>query len=53
LVRWLEQLGTRIVRTTDGYGEPRLGAGAWLSWAERAEIARAAETAHDQPGYDK
>ncbi len=39
LVRWLEQPGTRIVRTTDGYGGPRLGAGPWLSWVERAESA--------------
>ncbi|MFJ9366347.1 DEDD exonuclease domain-containing protein [Nocardia sp. NPDC101769] len=39
LVRWLERPGTRIVRTTDGYGEPRLGAGAWLDWVTRAEAA--------------
>ncbi|MGW5107989.1 DEDD exonuclease domain-containing protein [Nocardia sp. NPDC004123] len=39
LVRWLEQPGTRIVRTTDGYGEPRRGAGAWLDWVARAEAA--------------
>lgn len=39
LVRWLEEPGTRIVRTSDGYSEPRLGAGAWLSWLERAEAA--------------
>ncbi|MFD7847283.1 DEDD exonuclease domain-containing protein [Nocardia sp. NPDC059764] len=39
LVRWLEQPGTRIVRTTDGYGEPRLGAGPWLDWVDRAEAA--------------
>ncbi|UGT45969.1 DEDD exonuclease domain-containing protein [Nocardia yamanashiensis] len=39
LVRWLEQPGTRIVRTTDGYQEPRLGAGAWLDWLARAEAA--------------
>lgn len=43
LVRWLEQPGTRIVRTSDGYGEPRLGAGAWLSWLERAEAAARAD----------
>ncbi|WP_307817734.1 DEDD exonuclease domain-containing protein [Nocardia acididurans] len=43
LVRWLEQPGTRIVRTTDGYAEPRLGAGAWLTWVDRAEAAAAAE----------
>lgn len=39
IVRWLEQPGTRIVQTTDGYCEPRLGAGPWLSWVERAESA--------------
>ncbi|NNH72187.1 DEDD exonuclease domain-containing protein [Nocardia uniformis] len=39
LVRWLEQPGTRIVRTSDGYHEPRHGAGAWLPWLERAEAA--------------
>ncbi|MEU0546103.1 DEDD exonuclease domain-containing protein [Nocardia sp. NPDC005978] len=39
LVRWLEQPGTRIVRTTDGYHEPRHGAGPWLTWAARAEAA--------------
>ncbi|KZM74158.1 DEDD exonuclease domain-containing protein [Nocardia terpenica] len=41
IARWLEQPGTRIVRTTDGYREPRLGAGSWLSWATRAEAAHA------------
>ncbi|WP_459961037.1 DEDD exonuclease domain-containing protein [Nocardia sp. IFM 10818] len=44
LVRWLEQPGTRIVRTTDGYHEPRLGAGSWLAWLERAEAAAAAQS---------
>ncbi|MFC9999853.1 DEDD exonuclease domain-containing protein [Nocardia sp. NPDC127526] len=44
LVRWLEQPGTRIVRTTDGYHEPRSGAGSWLAWLERAEAAAAAES---------
>ncbi len=39
IARWLHQPGTRIVRTTDGYHEPRLGAGPWLSWIERAEDA--------------
>ncbi|WP_084478896.1 DEDD exonuclease domain-containing protein [Nocardia jejuensis] len=41
LTRWLEQPGTRIVRTTDGYAEPRLSAGSWLAWAARAEAAAA------------
>ncbi|MFI6869543.1 DEDD exonuclease domain-containing protein [Nocardia sp. NPDC050406] len=39
LVRWLEQPGTRIVRTSHGYHEPRLGAGAWSAWLARAETA--------------
>ncbi|MFI5781589.1 DEDD exonuclease domain-containing protein [Nocardia sp. NPDC051570] len=39
IIRWLTQPGTRIVRTTDGYHEPRFGAGPWLSWAQRAESA--------------
>ncbi|WP_405498130.1 DEDD exonuclease domain-containing protein [Nocardia sp. NBC_00511] len=41
LARWLDQPGTRIVRTTDGYAEPRLGAGPWLPWVERATAAAA------------
>lgn len=45
LVRWLEQPGTRIVSTTDGYCEPRSSAGAWLSWLERAETAVRTEAA--------
>lgn len=55
LVRWLEQPGTRIVRTTDGYHEPRLGAGAWLAWAELAEAAAHATTeepSRDRPAQD-
>ncbi|MBO0852935.1 MAG: hypothetical protein J2P18_04135, partial [Nocardia sp.] len=40
---WLERPGTRIVRTTAGYREPRLGAGPWLSWAERADAANRSE----------
>ncbi|WP_372465915.1 DEDD exonuclease domain-containing protein [Nocardia spumae] len=44
IARWLNQPGTRIVRTTDGYREPRLGAGPWLSWVERAEAATRAES---------
>nr|WP_233608682.1 DEDD exonuclease domain-containing protein [Nocardia stercoris] len=52
VLRWLEQPGTRIVTTSDGYCEPLAGAGAWLAWAERAELARAAADpthAADQP----
>ncbi|MBF6330199.1 DEDD exonuclease domain-containing protein [Nocardia transvalensis] len=50
IVRWLDQPGTRIVRTTAGYCEPRLGAGPWLSWLERAEsAARAASLTHADP----
>ncbi len=48
IARWLEQPGTRIVRTTDGYHEPRLGAGPWLRWLDRAEAATRTESAtHD------
>nr|WP_324189533.1 DEDD exonuclease domain-containing protein [Nocardia otitidiscaviarum] len=43
LARWLEQPGTRIVRTSDGYGEPRLGAGAWTTWLARADAAARGE----------
>ena len=43
IARWLEQPGTRIVRTTESYREPRLGAGPWMSWVERAEDATRAE----------
>lgn len=45
LVNWLEQPGTRIVQTTGGYAEPRLGAGPWLTWANRAEAAVRSEAA--------
>jgi DNA polymerase III subunit epsilon len=41
IVRWLEQPGVRIVRTTEGYAEPRLGAGAWTGWAALATAAAA------------
>ncbi|MGV9679406.1 DEDD exonuclease domain-containing protein [Nocardia sp. NPDC003482] len=44
VIRWLDQPGTRIVRTTDGYHEPRLGAGPWLAWVRRAEAAARADT---------
>ncbi|WP_436838597.1 DEDD exonuclease domain-containing protein [Nocardia nova] len=44
IARWLDQPGTRVVRTTDGYREPRLGAGPWVSWVERAENAAQAES---------
>ncbi|QLY33585.1 DEDD exonuclease domain-containing protein [Nocardia huaxiensis] len=49
LARWLEQPGTRIVRTTHGYAEPRLGAGPWLAWLTHAEAAAAAEKSQDPP----
>lgn len=45
IARWLEQPGTRIVRTTEGYREPCRGAGPWLSWVERAEAATRSESA--------
>ncbi|MET8779947.1 DEDD exonuclease domain-containing protein [Nocardia sp. NPDC004654] len=39
VTRWLARPGVRIVRTTDGYHEPRYGAGRWLGWAEVADTA--------------
>ncbi|MQY21328.1 DEDD exonuclease domain-containing protein [Nocardia macrotermitis] len=45
LINWLEQPGTRIVHTTHGYAEPRLGAGPWSAWTERAEAAAQTEAA--------
>nr|WP_306359359.1 DEDD exonuclease domain-containing protein [Nocardia sp. CC227C] len=50
LARWLEQPGTRIVRTSDGYGEPRLGAGAWTTWLDRADAAIRGEQPIDGHG---
>ncbi|MCX4098730.1 DEDD exonuclease domain-containing protein [Nocardia sp. alder85J] len=41
IVRWLAQPGVRIVRTTEGYAEPRLGAGRWGEWAALAAAAHA------------
>ena len=40
---WLETPGVRIVRTTDAYCEPARGAGRWLTWAQLARDALAAE----------
>ena len=40
---WLETPGVRIVRTTDAYCEPAHGAGRWLTWAQLARDALAAE----------
>nr|WP_235916276.1 DEDD exonuclease domain-containing protein [Spelaeibacter cavernicola] len=45
IARWLEQPGTRIVRTTDNYAEPAHGAGRWLDWVELARDAVRAESA--------
>ncbi|WP_067675190.1 DEDD exonuclease domain-containing protein [Nocardia miyunensis] len=45
IATWLERPGTRIVRTTHAYTEPRLGAGPWLIWMDRAEAAARTESA--------
>ncbi|SNY86719.1 DNA polymerase-3 subunit epsilon [Nocardia amikacinitolerans] len=39
VARWLARPGVRIVRSTQGYCEPRYGAGRWLGWAEVADAA--------------
>ncbi|MCP2299700.1 DNA polymerase-3 subunit epsilon [Nocardia amikacinitolerans] len=39
VARWLARPGVRIVRSTQGYCEPRHGAGRWLGWAEVADAA--------------
>ncbi|MFI2478331.1 DEDD exonuclease domain-containing protein [Nocardia xishanensis] len=39
IARWLARPGVRIVRSTEGYREPRRGAGRWLGWAEAADAA--------------
>lgn len=39
LVRWLEQPGTRLVRTSSPWAEPARGAGSWLAWRDRAQAA--------------
>ncbi|MET8878539.1 DEDD exonuclease domain-containing protein [Nocardia sp. NPDC004604] len=41
VTRWLGRPGVRIVRTSDGYGEPIRGAARWAGWAELADAARA------------
>lgn len=45
VVRWLARPGVRIVRTSEGYWEPRRGAGRRLAWAAAAEAAVAGESA--------
>ncbi|GGK66408.1 DEDD exonuclease domain-containing protein [Nocardia camponoti] len=45
ITRWLRKPGTRIVKTTHGYAEPRLGAGRRRAWVDLVEAAIAAHTA--------
>lgn len=45
IARWLDGPGVRIVRTTEGYCEPALGAGSWIGWSELARDAVRAESA--------
>ncbi|MCP2290580.1 DEDD exonuclease domain-containing protein [Nocardia amikacinitolerans] len=45
VARWLARPGVRIVRSTQGYCEPRFGAGRWLGWAEVADAAASARSA--------
>lgn len=45
IARWLSTDGVRIVRTSDGYGEPANGAGAWSQWCT------AARTVHRNERY--
>ncbi|MBP2473788.1 DNA polymerase-3 subunit epsilon [Crossiella equi] len=40
VLRWLEQPGTRLVRTTDNWHSPARSAARWRSWLTRAESAR-------------
>nr|WP_319942599.1 DEDD exonuclease domain-containing protein [Nocardia aurantia] len=47
IVRWLEQPGVRIVRTTEGYAVPRFGAAAWTEWVALAEAATQADSVHE------
>ncbi|MGN2640394.1 DEDD exonuclease domain-containing protein [Nocardia takedensis] len=49
VLRWLARPGVRIVRTTEGYGEPIFGAARWLGWAEIAEAA--ARAPHEGADY--
>ncbi|MGO4205409.1 DEDD exonuclease domain-containing protein [Rhodococcus sp. TAF43] len=39
VARWLHADGTRIVRTSAGYGEPAHGAGSWEDWCTLARGA--------------
>ncbi|MFI9505512.1 DEDD exonuclease domain-containing protein [Nocardia sp. NPDC052566] len=43
VARWLARPGVRIVRTSEGYGEPMHGAARWLGWAEVADAAARAK----------
>ncbi|MFI9403876.1 DEDD exonuclease domain-containing protein [Nocardia sp. NPDC052316] len=48
VARWLSRAGVRIVRTTEGYREPRFGAGRWLGWAEVADAAARTQPAEQE-----
>uniref|UniRef100_UPI003898F783 DEDD exonuclease domain-containing protein n=1 Tax=Nocardia suismassiliense TaxID=2077092 RepID=UPI003898F783 len=48
VARWLARAGVRIVRTSEGYREPRFGAGRWLGWAEVADAAARAQPAEEE-----
>ncbi|MGY4102100.1 DEDD exonuclease domain-containing protein [Nocardia sp. R16R-3T] len=44
VTRWLGRPGVRIVRTSEGYGEPIRGAGRWARWADLADAAARPDT---------
>lgn len=48
VARWLARAGVRIVHSTEGYREPRFGAGRWLGWAEVADVAARGRSAEDE-----
>lgn len=51
VARWLDSDGVRIVRTTDGYGEPVHGAGSWRDWCITAKtVSRRERNAIDDSG---
>jgi DNA polymerase-3 subunit epsilon len=45
---WLRRPGIRIVRTTDGYGEPVYGAGRWMGWVKLADAAAHAKLPEEE-----
>ncbi|MFD0362540.1 DEDD exonuclease domain-containing protein [Nocardia sp. GCM10030253] len=48
VARWLARPGIRIVRATNGYGEPAYGAGRWMGWVELADAAARAELQEEE-----